>query len=52
MILGKSIRICVRLPPLRPADIVDHVGPVMLIVGSRGISQLKGLAHTRLLAHH
>jgi hypothetical protein len=43
MILGKSPGICVRVPPLRLADIVDHVDPVMLIVGSRGIGQLKGL---------
>ena len=43
MILGESIGICVRVPPLRLADIVDHVEPVMLIVGSRGIGQLKGL---------
>ena len=44
MILGKyAIGIHVRVPPLRPADIVDHVDPVMLIVGSRGIGQLKGL---------
>jgi hypothetical protein len=43
MILGESIGICVRVPPLRPADIVDHVDPEMLIVGSRGIGQLKGL---------
>ena len=43
MILGESIGICVRVPPLRSADIVDHVEPVMLIVGSRGIGQLKGL---------
>jgi hypothetical protein len=42
MILGESIEICVGVPPLRLADIVDHVEPVMLIVGSRGIGQLKG----------
>jgi hypothetical protein len=29
-------------PNRRPSDIVDHVEPVMLIVGSRGIGQLKG----------
>jgi hypothetical protein len=51
MILGMSIGICVRIPPLRLADIVDHVEPVMLIVGSRGIGQLKGLV-TLLYAHH
>lgn len=27
------------------ADIVDYVEPLMLIVGSRGVSQLKGYAH-------
>lgn len=44
MILGESIGICVmRVSHLRPVDIVDHVEPVMLIVGSRGIGQLKGL---------
>ena len=43
MILGKPrLGTCVRSPPLRLADIVDHVEPVMLIVGSRGIGQLKG----------
>ena len=45
MILGKSrLGACVRIPPLRFADIVDHVEPVMLIVGSRGVGQLKGFA--------
>lgn len=43
MILGESTGIYVRVLSLRPADIVDHVEPVMLIVGSRGIGQLKGL---------
>lgn len=27
------------------SDIVDYVEPLMLIVGSRGVSQLKGYAH-------
>jgi hypothetical protein len=43
MILGESTGIYVRVLSLRAADIVDHVEPVMLIVGSRGIGQLKGL---------
>lgn len=44
MLLGKSrLGTCVRIRSLRLADIVDHVDPVMLIVGSRGVGQLKGL---------
>lgn len=43
MILGNSYQGTLhQTAHLRPSDIVDHVEPVMLIVGSRGIGQLKG----------
>ena len=47
MILGGSIchEIFMRTNPCGLADVVDYVEPLMLIVGSRGVSQLKGYAH-------
>ena len=43
MILGKLYPgTRTRQAHLHLTDIVDHIEPVMLIVGSRGVSQLKG----------
>jgi hypothetical protein len=53
MILGelRSLRESTA-PHLRLADIVDHVEPVMLIVGSRGVGQLKGLVTQCTFVHN
>ena len=40
------IKVSAKKGDLRPADIVDHVEPVMLIVGSRGLGRLKGFVFT------
>jgi hypothetical protein len=45
MLLGKSISaesFIIGLSTLSWPDVVDYVGPSMLIVGSRGLSRLRG----------
>ena len=42
MLLGMTIVCCLRFVLMTLIDIVDYNEPIMLIVGSRGLSQLKG----------
>lgn len=53
MLLGACLQIQSVIPELsaqrasRHTDIVDHYEPVMLIVGSRGLGNLKGYVPSR-----